>query len=504
MLAGWITPAWTYVGSTYSAWTYVAQAHGLWTSLQGGEVPSADVLAASITRDAGDVFDRITQGRGDFLLDNEAGGYSPGANAAVRPNQVVTFIADYTTGSGTTHWPLFHGAAYNYRSSPELGSRTLRVSAEDTSRRLVDQIQGEMFVNTIVGSMVFATLGAAGFEVAARRVDTITDRVLFGWADDERGGDAVDRLLKSGAHYWVVDGAGRALVKNRQWQETATTAGSYASFDDFTMISQEKLIRNRVGITAQPRKVTTDIRTVGSLDRAVTLDVGKTVTLQISYLDTQHADETDTPVVSLQALVGGVDYFIGTTITQSEGGTDLSSSSISSLSMTTLGRSALVTVTHIHSDQAFLQSLHIRGRPLQLITPIEQVAEDQASIDRFGRQELKIQNDIVSSRIHAQAYAEWVVDRYKDGIAESEFGLRNVYPDVLTLEPLSRIHAVNSFSGVASDFLIMGVTHSIQFSGRGHEHAVSYALRRANPGNYFVLDDATRGVLDNVSYVVGF
>lgn len=84
--AGFVTPTWTEVYSSYATWEQISQAY-TWDDLAAGPVPNQDVVRIRTTRQVGSIFNRLSVGNADIVLLNKNSDYSiENTNSPHSPN----------------------------------------------------------------------------------------------------------------------------------------------------------------------------------------------------------------------------------------------------------------------------------------------------------------------------------------------------------------------------------------------------------------------------------
>lgn len=145
---------------------------------------------------------------------------------------------------------------------------------------------------------------------------------------------------------------------------------------------------------------------------------------------------------------------------------------------------------------AVIHALSVVGNALaaQQGTSTEQF--DQTSIDTVGeRRGADIEEEFFTSAPDAQALADWIIYRYKNGAPRPNLNVQNRFPSQLQREVLDRIALTASRLSIsAKEFLLMNVQHDIV---PGLSWTSIYGLEQAPPTDtWFKLDTAGRGLDD--------
>ena len=484
MRGGFVTPDWTEVGSKYN-WAELANAF-TWSELAAGPVPDEDVRQINIDRKSADVFNRLTIGRASGILDNVFAQYSPlSGTSGINVNQVLTVkVIDTITKNSTVTqsiFGLFSGFIDTARVVPGEGNKIIEFSASDRAKLFRRTIQTSLQVDTKTNSLFGVILDAAGVEAADRTIDPqMKDDIPFAWLDNISAGEALDQIMRSGAHLMYIDGKGKFNAKSRSSEQFASPLSSHENFFDLDFAITEEGIINDAIITGQPRKVSTSVNTVAFIEDNPSIIAGGSLNFFLEFLDPDTRDPT--PVQSLITPVASQDFRLFSD--ENETGTDLTSAA--GVVVTPFATTALISVTNSGDVSAFLTHFQLRGNAIQRRSPFLvqiQVASSQAL---YGVRGFGLRTDLTEKVTFVKNYAEFIVAQKKDPSQAISFGLKNENPAMLQLDILEKVTLVESNTGISGDWVIKSVRDQLSFV-RGTEHIRTFEVEQAQDA-FFVLD----------------
>lgn len=352
----------------------------------------------------------------DVRLDNTSMRYTPsyaGGNSEI-----------YTAVSLPSR-PFVINAGFNYAGIdnmiPQFVGVTSKVPQVDTRNKIAD-FAGEDFIGYIQNSYVDKTemftseftdvliadaLTELGFATAQYDLDAGITRVNFGLFEQGlKWGDYIDALVKAENGHLYQDENGIIRFDNRQhWAQ-------FPYFNVQRVISTAQVINqvlpaadhiiNVVEIKASPREVgdssiiwqATNYNGSG----VVALPVGDTE-VWASYNDPIFV--VDTPVGN--GVIGQTSYYVANSKTDGTG-TDVTTST-SLKSITNFAQSSKIVFTNSSSQEIYLTTLDIWGRPARKTGDIYYKEKRDSSVTAFGEQLLQIENDYIQDSTWAQSLA---------------------------------------------------------------------------------------------------
>ena len=460
--------------------------------LAGGFVPEADVLSVAIARDAGEIFSDLRASEMEIVLDNQHGLYSPDFRTGPYSLALGGAIRVEAVTDVGSIYGLFNGFVRTFASDARLGKRRTVIRAMDVAQYLRRDINTGLLIGANTAELLSHVMSDAALPSSLFALDhKLVDVHPFAFMDDISAGEAVSRIVESGAHYTSVDGAGIFAVRNRNIDLQAATVASYENFAlEMRTALDDRTLMNDVRLRGLLRQAATDPTTVaGIVDQRPTVPASGSFAFFLQYQDPVTL-ETPLPVNSLTTTLTGSDFVV-----TNSAGTDVTASM--SLSVTPFALSAKLDLFNGTGDEAFVDALFLTGYPMYRQSPFQSRAEDAASQAAHGRRAFGISSELFENVAFADAYAQFLDFRFSTPLAEIIISQRNLYPDVIAIDLLDTIHIQNSHTAINSTFLVLGIEHAIDFEAVGTVHSVSYRCRLQQPKAFLILDDATLGKLDD-------
>lgn len=459
----------------------------------------ARALSASEVADhyAG-VFNNETGLLGSWSFDEGSGQYV--ADTATSPNtgtltNTPTFISSVMAPGGTTY-AIFKGRTVNFTLDLDRANRTVLVEAEDSINRLANAYATtSLFTNTNAQSLFTALMSLSAVNSFAVD-DTIRDTISFSWYEDEQIASAVGQLAEFGNYIGYEDGAGTFRLKHRNWRQGETSVATYtgsAGFHSFAVALSQESILNKIKISGQPRRQSTDVNTVAWLQEAVSIPGSSSTGFWLSYVDPAEPS-VNAPAVNLVTPVRSSDWLLNES--QSGDGTDRTATG--SLQITLFGGAAVCSLFNGSPNLVYVTKFQIRGNSVQLRPELAAQSEDSSSQALYGKREFVLANNLLSNQEYVKNYADYLLTLRLNPQPDIRFELKNQFPDVLLREVGDVVSLIESLSAVNSQWQITTMTHNIALN-TGLEHLVSYSVRYQPDYSWLVLDDATRGKLDDVN-----
>lgn len=456
----------------------------------GGVVPEADVLAVSVSRDVGEIFEDIRAAACEVTLDNQQGDYSPGNVAGPFSLEIGGQIRIEATTDQGSLFGLFNGFVDSFTTNAQLGQRQTQVRALDVAQFLSRDINTGLLLDTNTAELVSTIMSDTNLPSSMFAIDNkLVDKHPFAFIDNISAGGAIRKVIESGAHFSAVDGNGVFQVRNRNVDLQAATVASYSN-DAFSMrfSIDDRTLMNDIRIRGSLREAGTVTSVAGLLDQTPTVPASGEFSFFLQYQD---PDTLETPMAvnSLAAPVASSDWLVS-----NSGGTDITASM--SLTVTAFALSALVELFNGTGDEGFIDRFFLDGIPLRRQPPFRSQAQDAASQAKFQRRHFGIDSDLLESVKFADAYAQFLDFRYATPLGEVSIAQRNRFPDVIEIDLLDTIHIQDSLTAINSTFLIIGVEHAIDFASLGTVHTATYRCRLQQEKAFLILDDSEKGKLD--------
>lgn len=294
-------------------------------------------------------------------------------------------------------------------------------------------------------------------------------------------------------------GDGTLVSDNRN---TRLTPSVVASFDD-DMVDlraphDRSRLRNRIKASIHPRTVdaaaTTVLATLGNVNPSQhSVPAGESVTIEMDYSDPALRD----------VRVGGTDMVtpVATTDFLMNAAADGSGANLTaSFTVTaTFGANRVkLVVSNGSASLGYIRLLQVRGRGLYDYSPVEVIVADQGSIDDYGEALLSLDMPHQPDVNTAKSVAEYLLTFLSEpGAYEAVLRVHAFDDDgidaIMAREPGHAISVIETATGIAFTYYINGV--SIHIRGR-YDVSAEWILSQAPVGDFFTLDSATLGQLD--------
>ena len=494
--AGFITPTWTEVFSTYSrvgnGWDRIA-GNFTWDELAAGPVPDIDVKTIRADRSASTLLTRMRVGQGNYTFDNFNGDYSPILNPLVRPSQPITTKAISDVGSV---YNIFSGTVTDIVVNPVLEKRTTNILVEDIAEKLRRTASTALGIETKTSSLVTEVLDDVGIPSALQRVDAISDDIPFGYLDNITGGEALDQLVKSGNHFSYINGRGQIVFKGRDSVNEGTQQ-TVNTFWGINITNTNDSLFNDVRVSGILRE-NTSVATLSYITEAIAIASGQAISFFTEYLDPETKEVT--PANSVETPVSSADY----RFTENSDGSGFDLISSITVSFRAFANTSFVEITSTNTA-GFLSKFQVQGTPLQLQPPFLARSESSSSQSIYERQVFGLESNLLNGFSFAKDYADFIKETHQDPKQEINFSLKNEFPTILTRDLGDVIQLEEDNSGIDDPVRIDRLVHIINPSARGLEHIVEYHAQNNVGSNFDImrLDQDPEGRLDDI-YTLGF
>lgn len=494
-------------------WGIEAYLAGTWTAISDVMMRSAVSINRGI-RGSG-VLDRIAStGILSCTLNNAAsnsggtlGWYSPDHANARAGWDIGTRLRCYLT-SGTTTRYVYHGRVSSIE--PDFGlyrERGVSVQTADymdiMANYKVNQIafQSAKRPDEVIGTVV------ASLSIAPQATNYIADQETLTYAlhteQDEKSTamNVAQKIAQSSLGYIYVSGdgtMGETLVYEPRFYRQAylTSAGTFSDTMQGLSVKRDSAkIYNTIKDTVYPVSVGASLVVLASSPSVFSIPPSGTITKTFRYRD-PNAGSNRVSGTGMVTPVADTDYRFSTTPTGS--GNDANSSM--TVSVTYGSNTASVTFTSTSTNTVYCNLFQMRGYMVSVYDPAEIVREDSASQLAYGEKTLTISQPYQNSTTYAEGVADWLLVKYKDPTSDiSEIVLKSTpefEPYIVSLDISSRITIVETVTGTSGDFFINQVSYRISEGGMVE---AKYTLEPAETSVYWLLENATYGVLDTTT-----
>lgn len=453
---------------------------------------------ANIQRDLGDFRNGISEGRAQFILDNDDGRFSVtnsgspyGSNLTAGKNIKLTGV--YSSNS----YQIFTGKTKRYTADHVLGSRFTNLECSDAINTVRKKIVNtKLFYSTKVSSIfsdVFASIGVNSYTV-----ESINDNPPFASFDNIQAITAFNRLLQYGDYRIYCDGAGIVRVKKRNYDYTEPTAANYTEILGMTTELEADNLINEVVISGI-EKTETDVRTIGFITNPIFISNSSNYSFWLDFQD--FYNKTVTQVNSVISPVSSTDFLFNSTAN----GTGVDLTSTASLYFSSFGKTSVISISNATANAFWLTKFQVRGKIIENNAPFKIKRSGLASQAAYGIQEFNIDNALFNNGVFDGGYAENIILQRSDPRPTLTYGLKNFYPDILSVELSNLITVTESNAGLNTDikWAIRSINHDIMLE-RGQEHTVNYVCEKSTNAGFpiLILDSPLQSNLD--VYRLGF
>ena len=420
-------------------------------------------------------------GEAAYELRNDAAQYSIGTISAGDPTRIQATFASVT-------YTLFEGEIDRATQYPEDTRRSVGVVAQGVLTQLVGKkVSTALYSELTTDVAIRHLLDAAGFPAADRALDVGKTTLAWWWLDEEDAFTALLALVNTEGPGATLYESGKVLTfkdRHHRIEDTASTAiqttfrgtgteplhSAPFAYDDGL-----KNVVNRCTVTVKRREAAA-LAAIWSLgiDAVLSASEVRTYTIRTSDGD---------PFTAALDPVAGTDYTLG-------------AGSVSSATLSrTSGGNATLTIT-AGAGGCTLLGLQVRAQAVDVTntTTITDTIAATASQTQYGLQTFTLPIRAEITDVFAQAYANWVVDWFKNGRPTVSITVNNGTDSRLTAALArtmsDRIRVIESRSGLDAEFWIDRIEHR----ARGLMHETTFGAEQAPSTDYFQIDtDALDG-----------
>lgn len=423
-------------------------------------------------------------------LDNHDGTYNP-SNLAVLNIGRLMRIRITDTGSH-----LFYGRIKYVSIDPQPMRRSTVLNLESllsfynrttvTTSMQADSNPASLFAHIL--SRINSTTGLFSAEAISSN-----DNISFAWYRDREVTGALQQLVEYGFYPLREHGDGILQLYNR----STGLVGGGAAVDTVTecfgmgAVWDSAMIINKAKVSGTPRKIDTNPATVAWLEQTISVTASSAVGFWMTYVDPVEIT-VPTPAVSLTTPVSSSDWVLNT---QSDnGGSYLMATA--SLAVTFFGETAVCSLYNGSGSDGYLTKFQVRGLPVRVQPYVSAEDEDSSSQINYGMHQLAVSNDFIDKRQFASWYSTHLVRERGQPVPRLNLALKNDWPLIDKIVPGRNIAVINSNAGVNSFWVVRRVVHDVSMLG-GIEHVQQVEGDFLVDRPWFILDDATRGTLDD-------
>jgi len=239
--------------------------------------------------------------------------------------------------------------------------------------------------------------------------------------DDMTVGAALDLLVRHGAHHHYIDGFGRYVAQERN---LGINTSPIASFDNFFYgLDYNRAVEgvyNNVFIESEPRRAATSVQTVAFMNDIILINSAQEVQFFLGFKDPTTGD-TQTPVGSLVTPVNSQDYYLSRTAD----GTGTNVTSLATIAVSAFALTALCKITNTTTGDMYLNRFQLRGYPYPRNPKM--IANQFVSSSQllYGGRVFTLSDDLIDQFAHANSYAAYIANKYKDPRPDLSFTQKN-------------------------------------------------------------------------------
>jgi hypothetical protein len=290
--------------------------------------------------------------------------------------------------------------------------------------------------------------------------DIGTHIVNFGYFEDRNVWPIMGEIAvaERGRVFFDRDGIlkfwNRDKLHNRHASTTITLADHITDLD-YSVAEHE--IKNAIIVQATPR-ASAGIKVIWSSGNAEYLNPYTDTLVWIPANNSQVATlELDDPCTTFITPVKNIDYTANSA--QDGTGDDLTDNIVIN-EFINYGNAVFISVLNIGDTDAYLTKFQVRGNPAEILKWIRVTSTDDQSINAYGRQEFKIENNFIDSEDSAREIAEEELYRRKDSVNLFRINIIGI-PHLLCGDVINVEHQ----SGVFKEFMIDEMTWDLDDGG---------------------------------------
>jgi hypothetical protein len=452
-----------------------------------GETVTCKVLSADISRGFGGPLSRVARtATAEFVLRNDDRAYSPALVASVLPRRPVRFTMTYSATTVT----LFEGYIEEVDASHSVDQpvQLVRLRCVD-AMDLLDRFEGDVAILTnatadeIIEDVVDAvyTPAATDYDAGVNRFPYAADRwagtlTASGLVQEARASDKIlDACTSDWGHFFIAKGGAPTFRNRHQLPFDATTVLTIdETMSEVYYTLGTPLVLNRVAVTCYPRRLGTVAEVIGRMDtrEKPVIEVGESLTLNTTFRDPSNN------AITLGALSISNIEVTATDDVEGEG-----AEFTPGIIYTAYGDRIEVTLSNLEAHVLYVQDVRVLGFAVRSFEPVTVIESDATSITAYGLRSLPIGAALMSSPLQAGALATWLLDYYKDPLADIGVGFSaNADAALLVgardLELLDMVEVTDDQTGLSATPLhVYAMTHRIDT--QAHQHRVTLRLMQA-------------------------
>lgn len=389
----------------------------------------------------------LTYALGDITFDNTTKRFSWGVSdtigTSLRPRRPLKMFMGFRVPSydaPPTHLPVLYGVTDDVEEIRENG--TARVPASDYVSYVSDyELESTMFTDQRSDEIIASLLLTTGFSTQQYDLDEGLNTIGFAWfPKGTKAGDAIRQICEAEEGHFFQDEEGLLRFENRRNYLNKSEVTWTINKEDTLEYQRDRSvpILNRVTVKAQPRAV----QSVTEVWKS-----GITIPLQTSQALEVWAT-FENPVTTITNPVATTDYTVNTL----EDGTGTDITSDVSVGIDKFVESAKLTFTNT-GPSGFITFARVRGTPATITSDIQEIYEDEASMEDYGRKQLTIQNNFIDSEDFAYYLCRALVRKYSTPLKR----LRVTIPGQPAIQVTDKVTVQDPDLNTCTDYRVMRV-----------------------------------------------
>ena len=363
----------------------------------------------------------LSFGLTNVVLDNTDKRFTPNYNAtigtALIPNRPLKIALGFNLKDGKKMMEIFKGLTEMPKENKV--DRTVEFGGMDYVSYLRDlEMKSVVYSSMRSDEIIEEILIEAGFGSSQYVLDVGLNTLGFVWfKSGETASERIKKICEAEEGHFFQDEMGILRFQNRRKYSYAPYNAIQKYIHDNDILDwigiEDVGIYNSVLVNASPRKIydtNVEVWRDGIVEEIYAKD---------SLVITASMKE---PTYSFEDPVGGVDFVANSASDGS--GTDLTAN----ITITLVGyaENAQLTIVNNGTQKTYITFLRLKGKPALVTSEIQQKYEDNASIARYGKRILNIENDFIDSDSFAYYLARTTVGKYKDPLKRIRILIRGM------------------------------------------------------------------------------
>lgn len=356
----------------------------------------------------------------DIVLDNTDLRFTPDYNntigTVIKPNRPIKLFVGFEVGGQEVLIPIIEGLSEQPKENKL--TRTVQIHVTDFLQFLNEKPQETTIYEDDRSSDIIADiLSRAGIGSINYDLDEGLNTIGFSWFEKgDTAGDRIKKLAEAEEGIFYQDEQGKFRFENRYKYSQApyNTPVWTIEPDDILDWDQEisTQIINRALIKGKPRSVKGEVEIWRDGTEELVLP-GTTKEIWAEFDDPVTTITDPQPVVDFRAFDHG-----------NGAGADITGNI--SIEVTTFAKSAKLEITNSGEDLAYMYYIKLRGTPATIDYEINEVYQDDDSVEQFNEHQTQIDNEFIDDADFAAEMARNLVERHKNPLGQLRLKIRGI------------------------------------------------------------------------------